>query len=828
MQRTNSPKSRGIDRFLLGGFTFSRWIVHLIFDPNLLLVPLRIATMMSEHIVYADYGGCGTTSDQRVPTLANPHSHHTAGERSAEAIAAARRSVLEMLHGSEANDLIFTSGTTGSLRLLASSFPFDADATFVCHWAAHTSLLGIRGEALARGATFVPWKAAKDAASDLDTLIAAITECRSTRILVGFPAECNFSGERFPVPQITSLLSSVALAQGREIFTVVDAAALFGKVKIELPTWKADFVAFSFYKAYGGPTGVGALVVRRDKQAILKKRYFGGGTVAAIAFDDPTFSPSREEFHAAFEDGTPNFQSIAQLLSLLGQGQPLFQDAEKLTTMLSANLRGLKHDNGTEVVRIHSRHQRTDSTVQGPTLAVTVRRSNGSVVGHSLVERLAELHGIYVRSGCFCNAGACQFYLQLTAKDVRQNFEAHGKRCGDDNDVIDGRATGAVRISIGRATTEADIKRIVLFFQRAFVDCESTPSWVAQSANLPSASREIIVTSLFVFPIKGVGGIQVTTWPVNSQGFLHDRQWLIAADEDLTVLSPKRCAAMSELRVILNRSTGTLYVTHPRNGESLAIAIDDEGEGWQPEGKMTRSTTLRNRKVPAVLGYPKEVQEWLSKALDRKVQLLKADKVSLANNGHFLVVSENSHQRVLSRAPLAARRFITMRNYRPNIVVRIGTRLEDDAPFRENEWKELLGTARDGSTVRLSSVGECQRCQIVGIGEDKILRPDALQTISALTHERNVEGAVMGQLFDVKRIDRSDRPQHAFSFSLNEVVGAMVVAGVIGAAAQRWLPATSATIIGISLGLTVLLTGEPKDKCTSHYHLSIGDILRES
>ena len=45
----------------------------------------------------------------------------------------------------------------------------------------------------------------------------------------------------------------------------------------------ADFVAFSFYKLFGYPTGIGALVARRDEMARLKKRYIGGGTVDFLA-----------------------------------------------------------------------------------------------------------------------------------------------------------------------------------------------------------------------------------------------------------------------------------------------------------------------------------------------------------------------------------------------------------------------------------------------------------------------------------------------------------------------------------------------------------------
>ena len=54
------------------------------------------------------------------------------------------------------------------------------------------------------------------------------------------------------------------------------------------------------------------------------------------------------------------------------------------------------------------------------------------------VEKLAGLHGIFLRTGCFCNPGACARHLGITASQSKRNFEA-GHVCWDDNDIIDGR-----------------------------------------------------------------------------------------------------------------------------------------------------------------------------------------------------------------------------------------------------------------------------------------------------------------------------------------------------------------------------------------------------
>jgi molybdenum cofactor sulfurtransferase len=54
------------------------------------------------------------------------------------------------------------------------------------------------------------------------------------------------------------------------------------------------------------------------------------------------------------------------------------------------------------------------------------------------VEKLAALNNIHLRTGCFCNPGACAMHLGLSAADL-QAHHAAGHVCWDDHDVIDGR-----------------------------------------------------------------------------------------------------------------------------------------------------------------------------------------------------------------------------------------------------------------------------------------------------------------------------------------------------------------------------------------------------
>ena len=67
------------------------------------------------------------------------------------------------------------------------------------------------------------------------------------------------------------------------------------------------------------------------------------------------------------------------------------------------------------------------------------------------VEKVAALAGVMLRTGCFCNPGACAAHLGLSPEDVVAKFEA-GHVCWDDHDLIDGRPTGKTLATIATCT----------------------------------------------------------------------------------------------------------------------------------------------------------------------------------------------------------------------------------------------------------------------------------------------------------------------------------------------------------------------------------------
>jgi selenocysteine lyase/cysteine desulfurase len=116
-----------------------------------------------------------------------------------------------------------------------------------------------------------------------------------------FPAQSNFSGVKHP-------LDLTERAHGKGLDVLLDAAAYVPSSRLDLSVVKPDFVTISFYKMFGYPTGIGALLIRRSVFKKLKRPWFAGGTVnfASVQGNGHYLSPNE----AAFEDGTVNYLNI--------------------------------------------------------------------------------------------------------------------------------------------------------------------------------------------------------------------------------------------------------------------------------------------------------------------------------------------------------------------------------------------------------------------------------------------------------------------------------------------------------------------------------------
>ena len=221
-----------------------------------------------------------------------------------ELVERARAAVLEFFRASpEEYVAIFTPNATGALRLVGEAYPFRPGDRFLLSFDNHNSVNGIREFARARGAetTYVPSEP-PELRVDEQLLPRYLTEVSGEHHnLFAYPAQSNFSGVQHPLDWIEQ-----AHAQGWDV--LLDAAAYVPTNRLDLSRWHPDFVALSFYKMFGWPTGVGALLARREALAKLERPWFSGGTIVAAFVQREWYQSAPGAAH--FEDGTVNFLNL--------------------------------------------------------------------------------------------------------------------------------------------------------------------------------------------------------------------------------------------------------------------------------------------------------------------------------------------------------------------------------------------------------------------------------------------------------------------------------------------------------------------------------------
>lgn len=214
----------------------------------------------------------------------------------------AARAKLAAFVGAKTQQLVFTSGTTEALNLVAQGWArvqLDPGDRIVCtpleH---HANFLPWQSVAKACGASFELIAADERGALDLDDAAVKLDGAR----LLAVSASSNVLGA---VPQLESLLK---LARELGVCTVLDAAQAVAHQPLDFVGLGCDFMAFSGHKMLG-PTGIGALVGRRERLVELEPVRLGGGMVVEVG----TSASSWRELPARLEGGTPNIAGAVGL-----------------------------------------------------------------------------------------------------------------------------------------------------------------------------------------------------------------------------------------------------------------------------------------------------------------------------------------------------------------------------------------------------------------------------------------------------------------------------------------------------------------------------------
>jgi selenocysteine lyase/cysteine desulfurase len=404
--------------------------------------------------------------------LGNPHSGNPAAQAMTDLVEQARRHVLDFF-GASAGEyvVVFTPHATGALRLVGEAFPFDEPgARYLLTVDNHNSVNGIREFARRRGAevTYAPI-AAPDLTIDSVRLDELLEHGGAGPRLFAFPAQSNFSGVQHDLRWIDE-------ARRRGWDVLPDASAFVPTNRLDLSRWQPDFVALSFYKMFGYPTGCGALVARTRALEKLRRPWFAGGTItvsSVSAAGEPGDGYYLAPGSPGYEDGTVNYLSLAGVdfglrwLESVGL-DVIHTRVTDLTDYLLEQLQSIRHANGQPVVRLYGPPTRAR---RGATIALNFIDPAGVAWNCWHVEALANARNLSLRSGCHCNPGAREVALDIPKADMAVLFVDKAARTYEQYiDDIHDRLSGVVRVSLGIASNFADVHRFVEF-ARQFVDC---------------------------------------------------------------------------------------------------------------------------------------------------------------------------------------------------------------------------------------------------------------------------------------------------------------------------------------------------------------------
>lgn len=248
---------------------------------------------------------------------------HHLSQKATDAYEKARKKVQQFIGASLPEEVIFTSGTTESINLVAQTFAKDhlkkGDSVMISAMEHHSNI--------------VPWQMICEE-KNAKLKIIPVTEngelympgfeklLDKTVKIISLTYVSNTLGTVNPVKQI------ISKAHEKNIPVMLDAAQAVQHFPVNVQELDADFIAFSGHKMYG-PTGIGVLY---GKEKWLKKLppYKGGGDmIKTVTFEKTTYN----DLPYKFEAGTPNIADaigLAKAIDVItGIGLHRIHDAEQ-------------------------------------------------------------------------------------------------------------------------------------------------------------------------------------------------------------------------------------------------------------------------------------------------------------------------------------------------------------------------------------------------------------------------------------------------------------------------------------------------------------------
>lgn len=308
---------------------------------------------------------------------------------------AARSAVAQFLHAPSEREIVFTSGTTAGINLVAqvlalSSLIRSGDEILVTTDSHHSNIVPWQMLCQRTGAVLRPIPLTPALTFDMDAYLSMLNE--RTRI-VAAPYISNALGVINPIPEIIA----AAKRNNPDTLVLVDGAQSTAHVPVNLSELGCDFYVFSGHKVYA-PTGTGVLWGRESLLSSLPPWLGGGEMIKEVSFSGTTYN----DLPFKYEAGTPNICGNIVLAAALRyvqeQGISAIDEHEQRLTRMMCE--GLNRIGGIDIL----------GPVEGRGALVSIVVPG---VHHYDLGTLLDQMGVAVRTGHHCCQPLMQ-YLGIT------------------------------------------------------------------------------------------------------------------------------------------------------------------------------------------------------------------------------------------------------------------------------------------------------------------------------------------------------------------------------------------------------------------------------
>jgi cysteine desulfurase/selenocysteine lyase len=258
--------------------------------------PILHTSVNGKPLIYFDNGASSQKPQSVIDSFSSYYSTlnanihrgvHTLSQEATQAYEDARVKIQHYFNAAHSEEIIFTSGTTEAINLVAHSFVKKGDEVLISAAEHHSNI--------------VPWQLA-----ECKLQVVAISD-KGELDMEDFKKKLSNNTKLVSITHVSNTLGSinpvkeiVRLAHEKGVKVLLDGAQAVPHMKVDVQDLDCDFYAFSAHKMFG-PTGVGALYGKKELLNAMPPYQGGGDMIKSVSFEKTTYNDLPHKFEA----GTP-------------------------------------------------------------------------------------------------------------------------------------------------------------------------------------------------------------------------------------------------------------------------------------------------------------------------------------------------------------------------------------------------------------------------------------------------------------------------------------------------------------------------------------------